>query len=248
MKLKQSDITLGSAFEIEPKRILFGESEEERRTHYKNQFDLLNRYWNTIPWRQWGVGSGKTFGDLLREIGYGETVLEVQDCQLIRKLDIVVIFVFTKDGRWLLEDKQQLSDGRIRKRRFPYISEKLRIGETPFIAAIRALREETGGYIVGNKEQFIDGKEYLLSEDHAYNTGSSSYPGLKSEKRMFSFAYIIEEKEYKKRYIEVDSGGVITSHVWREIGENQWFTNTDLEKNLYKRIKILDKATTHVLK
>lgn len=236
MKIVSKNLKKGGVFDNPPPRILFGKSESERRSYFKNQFNLLIKHWNEIPWRQWGVGSSKNLSDLLREIGLGETQLAVKKGQLIRKLDIIIVFVFYKN-LWLTEEPQEMSDGRIRNRRFPYISEKLRIGETPEDTAIRALREESGGYIKAGKNKLIKGGYTLLDENNPYNTGSSSYPGLKSVKKAYTFAYFIDKSEYKKKYIEVDVAGTLTFHSWKKITENYWFTGTPLEKVVSKKIK-----------
>ena len=226
----------GDFFEYAPPRVLFGQSEEERKNYYKSQFDLLIKYWNRIPWRQWGVGSAKQLPDILREIGAGETVLKVVDGNLTRCIDIVAVFIFNKNGEWLVEKPQVMSDGRIRNRRFPYISEKLRLGEDPIDSAIRAVKEESEGNILPTKERLIVGDKITLDQNDPYNTGSSSYPGLFSLKTLFTFAVIIEDSEYKKKYTEVDVSGTVTEHVWKPFSENQWYTGRSIEKEMSKRL------------
>jgi len=229
-------IPRGKAFEQTQPRILFGKNEAERKKHYKKQFGLLIRYWDQIPWRQWGIGSARDIGDLLREIGSGETVLSCKKNQLIRNVEIVIVFVFTKDGKWLVEKPQHMADGRIRNRRFPYISETLRQGESPYEAAVRAVREESGGRIMITQDRLIPGEFHNLNEDHAYNTGSTSYPGLKSVKKAYTFGLVIEDDEFKSKYTEVDVSGIVTIHAWKQVTEHFFFTKTILEKKVNKII------------
>jgi len=230
------EIPQGVAFDYAPPRILFGKNETERKQHYKRQFEILIEHWAQIPWRQWDIGSAKSLGDLLREIGSGETVLSDRNNQLIRNVEIVIVFVLTRDGRWLVEGPQHLADGRIRNRRFPYVSETLRQGESPHDTAIRAVREESGGHIVINTERLISGEIHDLTEDHAYNTGSTSYPGLKSVKKAYTFGLVINNEEFKTKYTEVDITGAVTVHTWKRVGEHFFFTKTILEEKMNKII------------
>ncbi|MGC9352152.1 MAG: hypothetical protein ACP5D3_09190, partial [Sulfurovum sp.] len=161
------------------------------------------------------VGSARSFGDLLKEIGLGETVLKEKDGKLIRMVEIVIVFVFNKKGEWLVEKPQHFVDGRTRSRRFPYISETLRLGEHPVDTAVRAVKEETAGHVTARKDQLIEGEITDLTLDHPYNTGSTSYPGLASVKKAYTFAYFIGRGEYKKEYVEVDGSGTITVHTWK---------------------------------
>lgn len=234
MKRLYSNLKNGNVYDFSPKRILFGKTERERKAHFKSQFDLLIKYWDKLPLRQWGVGSARNLSNLLREIGSGETVLTSERGELIRNVDIVIVFLISKNGRWLTEDHQQMVDGRIRNRRFPYISEKLRLGENSVDTALRAITEETGGHIIPNKKRLVEGEVHLLDENHAYNTGSSSYPGLKSIKKAYTFAYIVSKKEYRPRYTEVDVTGSVTIHSWKKVKENFWFTGTLLEDKVQK--------------
>lgn len=235
MKIAFELIKKGKAFDEMPKRVLFRSSEKERKAYYSSQFSLLIKYWDKIPWRQWGVGSSKDLSELLRQIGAGEITLVEENMQLIRHMEIIIVFVFYKD-KWLVEDSQVMADGRIRNRRFPYVSETLRLGEDAFDTAIRALKEESGGFINANKNKLITGSTTLLDENHLYNTGSSSYPGLKSVKRAHTFAYFLEKSEYKPKYLELDITGTTTIHKWKKISENYWLTGTDLEKRIKSKL------------
>lgn len=227
-----------NTFDFTPKRILFGKNEAERKKYFKKQFTLLIENWNQIPWRQWGVGSAKSIGNFLREIGDGEVVLSIKKGQLIRNLEFVVVFLFEANGRWLVEEIQRMSDGRVRNRRFPYISERLKLGENSIDTAIRAINEETGGYIVAKKSKLVKGDIYILDENHAYNTGSTSYPGIKSIKKLYTFSYFVSKDEFKPKYTEVDTDGSVTVHSWKKVTENVWFSRTKLEEIFVKNFKI----------
>jgi hypothetical protein len=232
MVINVTGVPRGKGFDYAPPRILFGGNETERRQHYKNQFELLIEHWDQIPWRQWGVGSAREIGDLLREIGSGETVLASINNQLIRNVEIVIVFVFTKDGKWLVEEPQHMADGRVRNRRFPYISETLRQGESSYDTAVRAVREESGGHIVIGKDRLVSGEIHNLTENHAYNTGSTSYPGLKSVKKAYTFGLVITETEYRAKYTEVDVSGSVTIHTWKPVSEHIFFNHTILEEKI----------------
>ena len=89
---------------------------------------------------EWRTNSSKSLEDLWNEIV--EQDCTIVDLQITRFVEVVRILIL--DGsRILIEDSQQFSDGRIR-RRGTCPSEKLLAEESYLEAAIRCVREEIG--------------------------------------------------------------------------------------------------------
>ena len=86
----------------------------------------------------WGQGNAKTVADLWLELVQGDCLLEMDPVR--RRVEVVRVLIW-QNGRLLLEIEQQLENGRSRHRYRPP-SEKLKPGETPFMAASRCLQEE----------------------------------------------------------------------------------------------------------
>jgi len=124
-----------------------------------------------ISTKSWGKGKAKTLADLLEEIRKGESQLVVGKNGIVRVVSIVKLHVYDPNypGRgYLVESRQQLPDGRVRRRR-RQPSEKIKGGEPAKSAAVRGLREELrmrGGYVLF--------RGTLRTE----NTPNPSYPRL----------------------------------------------------------------------
>lgn len=163
--------------------------EELRALIVRHGIDLLS----------WGRGSAKSLEHLLIEVKSGEVELFERDDKLMRHLAVLDINVFTDIGgrRYLIEDRQEFTDGRVRRRELPTsVSEKLHKGENPLEAVARALEEELG----------VRHFQILSSADGAVETHESpSFPGLLSEYLVYRVDVLIDPTEYKDTYQEVQS-------------------------------------------
>lgn len=146
------------------------------------------------------------------EIQQGETLLAEKKGKLLRKVQVASINVYYKDGDRkykLIEDHQEFADGRTRKRSMEgSVSEKMKPGENPKVAATRGIREELG--IQGDIKIKGAGK----SEKEIT---SPSYPGLSSKYVTHKFETILTPDQYSAEgYIE-DDGKKKTFFVWKQI-------------------------------
>ncbi|THG07240.1 uncharacterized protein LOC114286073 [Camellia sinensis] len=125
----------------------------------------------------WGVKPGtKNVHNLWLELSEGETSLADTNPP-IRTVEVVIVRIIGKDGRFLIESHQELSDGTVRNRCRP-LSEKMKPGETLDAAVVRAVREELGSIIGGF---FDSGIVRVVPNSYAKNVeerNSVSYPGL----------------------------------------------------------------------
>lgn len=142
-----------------------------------------------LPLEQYGKHRAKTFDELLAEIENKECQISWEDGIPIRSIQVVNIRVYSPAGRALKEDRQEFTDGRIRRRDIKGISEKLYAGEKPLAGAIRAMREELGLW---------EGL-YNLENNGQCNQQSisPSYPGLVTWYQVFKFKAIVNEAGYQ---------------------------------------------------
>lgn len=163
--------------------------------------NLLKKY--EIPVELWGTGKSKTIGHLLDELQNKECYLEEKDSLLTRYIEFVGIKVYytdENDQRWQLkEERQEFTDGRLRRRNIPSsVSEKMKSGEDPLIAAIRGIREELGIEIRGH--------QLSKYSDLHYDGGSVSYPGLDTKYKGHRFVCNLTKQQFNPNgYIEVQS-------------------------------------------
>ncbi|KAI4383171.1 hypothetical protein MLD38_009042 [Melastoma candidum] len=125
----------------------------------------------------WGVKPGtKNLHNLWLEISEGEASLEPDSNSglsiPLRTLHVVSLRIFAPedDCLVLVEFQQEMSDGSLRRRE-RFLSEKMKPGERPEDAAVRAVREELGNEAV---VRLIDGSYRTRVEERE----SASYPGL----------------------------------------------------------------------
>ncbi|CAL0327521.1 unnamed protein product [Lupinus luteus] len=124
----------------------------------------------------WGVKPGtKNVHNLWLELSEGETSL-ADSTPPVRTVQVVTVRVIGKDGSVLIESRQELSDGNVRMRGRP-LSEKMKPGEDPECAAVRAVKEELGSVIGGGFDDVvrIDPNSYEMKVEER---NSDSYPGL----------------------------------------------------------------------
>lgn len=140
-----------------------------------------------------GVGEAKTFQELEAEIANGESVIIWDTDRPIRLVRVVCIHVFAHTGEQLVEDRQEFADGRVRRRGFTGVSEKLKVGEEPLEGAQRALTEELG----------IDRELPLETLGESWQERwSTSYPGLLSRYNTHTFQVTLPAYLYQAFYIE----------------------------------------------
>ena len=152
-----------------------------------------------VPIDTWGQGQAKTVKHLFDELQHEECHIEDRGGFLVRYLEFVGVRIFYKKGEeilYLKEDRQEFNDGRTRKREMPSsVSEKMKFGENPQLAAIRGIKEELGIYV--KPEQLIK------QRDLNYRGGSLSYPGLTSKYKGHQFTcYLTEQQFNPEGYIE----------------------------------------------
>jgi len=154
----------------------------------------------------WGRGESKTLAHLEKEVEDGESVLIEENGRLIRQVRILNIDVlfhtgyFFFESNWyrLKEDRQEFSDGRIRRRNLPSsLAEKLKAEEVPCRGSVaRALREEIGFQYRPFYCRKI--REWEEEKD------SPSYPGLfmRAEISLW-LASLLQEDCNENGYVEI---------------------------------------------
>jgi len=179
-----------------------GQTEEEFQNYLKNF---------GIPVEIWGRGDAKAVSHLMREVVDGETVLIPEDRELLRQIRCVAVNVIYRDGKYvykLVEDRQEFSDGRVRKRKTESsISEKIRPGEKAKKAAERAIREELG---ITGQVNLSGGKESKEIRE------SPSYPGLKTQYLRYNFNVKLNQDQFSPDgYVEKQDDKT-TYFVWKK--------------------------------
>jgi hypothetical protein len=156
-----------------------------------------------------GKGQAKSLDHLLTEVEGGEAILIERGNALVRQIAVLNIDVFTDVGgrRRLVEDRQEFSDGRVRRRKLPAsLAEKLHEGEDLHESIPRALEEELGVRMFS----------IISPISEKVETGESpSYPGLLSEYIVYSVEVLIDETEYREDYRETQTDKS-TFFIWAE--------------------------------
>ncbi|CAD6338324.1 unnamed protein product [Miscanthus lutarioriparius] len=126
----------------------------------------------------WGAVPGtKTLANLFLELAVGDCALHAPTDaapppapRVVRAVHVATVRIRNSRGARLVETRQLLSDGTVRRRGPRPLSEKMRPGESPEAAAARAVREELGARahvrILGGDGARVEERE------------SASYPGL----------------------------------------------------------------------
>jgi hypothetical protein len=164
---------------------------------------------HALPINDYGKGKAKSFQQLLDEIKNGETEIVWMDNQPIRLLRIVFLKV-SYQGKFLVEDRQEFPDGRVRYRGIEGISEKLFPQEEPDKAVYRALQEELGFQL----EELQDLPIKFLGQELSKKE-SPSYPGLESHYDIFKYEIYLSDNHYKPEYIELFQDGQKTYFSWK---------------------------------
>lgn len=155
----------------------------------------------SIPISSWGTGKSKELRDLYEELVNDECKLIESGESLHRIIEFVGVEVFYKDDEGgiyhLVEDRQEFSDGRVRKRKMlSSVSEKMKFGESPSVAGVRGIKEELN--IVVSASQLSNHR------DIQFNGSSMSYPGLIAKYKGHQFTcYLNKEQFNADGYVEV---------------------------------------------
>ena len=161
----------------------------------------------------WGQGKAKTLAHLHKEIMEGESTVNLTENGVERRVGVAGVDVLYDDQAGntfrLVEDRQEFSDGRVRRRQEETsLSEKLKVGEDPEEAAKRALAEEIG---VANIDSF-----HVLGHKEVERT-SDSYPGLASIYDVYTYAAVLGPEDFNSEgYIE-EQPDKINYYIWTVI-------------------------------
>lgn len=161
----------------------------------------------------WGTGNAKTINHLYKEIQEGECYLSDEGEYLTRYIEFVAIKVYYQEDNnmWFLrEDRQEFTDGRIRRRKMPSsVSEKMKAGEDPLVSAIRGIEEELGVR--------VESSQLSKRRDITYNGSSISYPGLTAKYKGHQYSCYLRKEQFDLNgYIEVQSDKK-TFFVWEQL-------------------------------
>ena len=174
-----------------------------------------------IPVDQWGTGNAKTLEQLFQETEEGETALDTKDGILVRTVRILTAWVYHQvmpTGRlFLVEDRQELSDGRVRRRGDfgGSITEKMKKDEVADLLALgRAMKEELG----------FAGAKWVSYMGTILKVGDSfSYPGLPTMSVQTRFEVMILPDDFRPEgYVETQDDKR-TIFLWRkrEVGDSE---------------------------
>ena len=151
-----------------------------------------------VPVEKWGIKMAKTINHLQKEIDNKECYVEYLDGELVRFVEFVGVDV-TYKGKILKEERQEFTDGRVRKRDMSSsVSEKMIKGEDPVISAIRGMKEEIGVSV--SRDQLKNYKRLNYYDSSV----SKSYPGLKSKYKGHKFECELNDDQYNTEgYVEI---------------------------------------------
>lgn len=165
----------------------------------------------------WGTGDAKTLDQLVKEVVSGESrLMRGQSGELTRSVEVVqgVITYVDENGDTfqLVEDKQVFGDDRVRVRDHLSdisVAEKMKPGEDPREALICGILEELG---IEEGVQIAEDPEVGFKDED-----SASYPGLRSQYQIYTFAVELDASAYKPEgYAEVQDDKT-NFFVWKKV-------------------------------
>ena len=167
-----------------------------------------------LPLNEYGKGAAKTVHDLFNEVREGESVMSVNDRhEISRHVNVLWLDVFCHlaDGRTfvLKEDRQEFKDERMKRRPLDSsLGEKIKPGESPEVAAERALNEELG------VSEYIGMYALETTQDSFV---PDTFPGLKSDYTMHKYVAVLPEEVFvPEGYVEYQETKT-NYYVWEEV-------------------------------
>lgn len=163
----------------------------------------------------WGTGDAKTLNHLVKEVMNGESklIINQETGELERRVTVLAVDVLCEqDGKRLelVEDRQEFTDGRVRRRKLPQsLSEKMTTDENPDEAVSRALQEELG--ISGKLLGYYD---IGMTES---KKATDSYPGLTSVYNTHNRVAVISPNDFKPEGYVEEQADKSNYWVWREV-------------------------------
>ncbi|KAK6926095.1 hypothetical protein RJ641_007814 [Dillenia turbinata] len=192
--------------------------------------DWLKPRLNSDSFASWGVKPGtKNVHNLWLELFEGETSL-ADSTPPIRTLEVMIVRIIGQNEKFLVEWKQEMSDGSVRFRS-RQLSEKMKPGEAIESAVIRAVKEELGS-VIGDclHNDTEHGVVKILPNSYTKKVEESdslSYPGFPACYVLHSVDAVVEglpqedfvtEEEGYKNYDESSGAGKAISvkkHCWK---------------------------------
>jgi len=186
-----------------------------------NEEGLLLEKWEKrlretgVPLDLWGKGETKTLNHLVKEISRGVAVMCFDEEREIwvRKLRHVEVEVFYESSEgityFLKEDRQVFKDGRVRKRGFSWVAEKVEGNEDCLSGAKRGLKEE-----LGLLSPFASGPEHIGNK--MFEQNSKSYPGLVTEYSIGCFEVYLKPEQFKPEGYVEEQEKLTTFFVWEK--------------------------------
>ena len=163
----------------------------------------------------WGVGGAKRVEDCLKELHEKDCTLALAGGKVFRSVAVVKLVIRNPEvlAHHLVCYEQQMADGRRRPRNV-LLSEKMRIGETPQHAALRAIREELGSVKSIQQDDILLKESTHLAWEEVVE--SASYPNLPTRYELHQFEMRVRglSKESFSTW-ESDGAGKAKIHYWR---------------------------------
>lgn len=165
-----------------------------------------------IATETWGTGATKSIRHLVAEIQAGETALVESDGTLVRQVSLVKVEVLSfihGELHRLVENRQEFSDGRERRRGLTGVSEKMLPNEAPICAAKRAILEELG----------ITASDFGEITKSVSRSSAHRYPGLETEYCTYHTALLLADSQVDPTgYVEKQDDKT-TFFVWEKISQ-----------------------------
>ena len=168
---------------------------------------ITDRLKSSLPIHLYGINKAKDFDSLLEEIESGETQIIWDKDKPIRLLKVVRIEVMY-EHQYLIEVKQEFSDGRTRSRNIRGLAEKLFPGENWEAAARRAIKEELG--IDSTNLEILTRGANSIEENE-----SPSYPGLLSRYEFSDYITDIKGHDYYQTQYVTKEEDTTSFFEWR---------------------------------
>ncbi len=167
-----------------------------------------------VPFGSWGTGEAKTLDHLLKEIEQHDSVLSVDGGVLKRVIHVAWIDVYYVHHGVILklkEDYQEFNDGRKRNRNLSSsLGEKMKVGEDPVLATIRALKEELSVHVEPANIRQMPAPPVKTEQ-------SPSFPGMMTQYTFCKFEVALPPEFFKPEgYVEVQDDKK-TFFVWVEV-------------------------------